>query len=333
MSILVTGAAGFIGSNFVRLMMDESDAKIISYDALTYAGNLDNLKGLPGDRHVFVHGDISDADKLSKTFKENNVSQVVHFAAESHVDRSIMSSEPFVQTNIVGTQRLLDAAKDHGVDRFVHVSTDEVYGTLTENEPAITEAHQIQPNSPYAASKAASDLMVRSYVETFNFPAIITRCSNNYGPYQFPEKLIPLMIHNAKNNQPLPVYGDGSNVRDWVHVKDHCKGILAVLDNGALGEVYNIGGECELKNIDIVDSIIELCGADTSLIEFVTDRPGHDFRYAMNISKIKTSLGWSPEVNFDVGLKATIEWYSNHKDWLERIINGEYKDYYKEQYQ
>ena len=287
MSILVTGAAGFIGSNFVRYLINQTDKVIVSYDALTYAGNLSNIHDLPTNQHMFVHGNICDKEPLRNTLKKYNIKTIVHFAAESHVDRSIMSSDPFVQTNIVGTQCLLDASKAHGIERFIHISTDEVYGTLKKDDAPFTEAHQIQPNSPYAASKAASDLLVRSYVETFNFPAIITRCSNNYGPYQFPEKLIPLMIHNAKNNIPLPVYGDGQNIRDWVHVDDHCAAIAAVLNKGQLGEVYNIGGECELKNIDIVKKIITQCNADEGLIQYVKDRPGHDFRYAMNISKIK----------------------------------------------
>lgn len=333
MSILVTGSAGFIGSNFVRLLIDATREHIVSLDALTYAGNMDNLVNVPSDRHTFIHGNICDEKILNQVFQEHKIKKVVHFAAESHVDRSIMHSDPFIQTNVVGTQRLLDASKIHEVEAFVHVSTDEVYGTLTLTEPAFTEEHQIQPNSPYSASKAASDLLVRSYVETFGFPAMITRCSNNYGPNQFPEKLIPLMIHNAKNNRPLPVYGDGSNIRDWVHVTDHCKGVLRVLEQGLQGEVYNIGGNSEIKNIDIVHRIIEACGADPSLIQFVTDRPGHDFRYAMDITKMHNTLGWTPEISFDEGLESTIQWYSDHADWLSRIIKGEYQDYYKEQYQ
>jgi dTDP-glucose 4,6-dehydratase len=333
MSVLVTGSAGFIGSNFVRLLIDATGEHIVSLDALTYAGNMDNLANLPSDRHAFIHGNICDEQTLTQVFRDHAIEKVVHFAAESHVDRSIMSSDPFIQTNVVGTQRLLDASKTHGVEAFVHVSTDEVYGTLNATEPAFTEGHHIQPNSPYSASKAASDLLVRSYVETFGFPAMITRCSNNYGPYQFPEKLIPLMIHNAKNNRPLPVYGDGTNIRDWIHVSDHCKGVLRVLEKGEFGEVYNIGGHSELKNIDIVHQIIDACGADSSLIQFVSDRPGHDFRYAMDISKIEQALGWAPEVSFSDGLSSTIQWYADNSAWLEKIINGDYQNYYKEQYQ
>ena len=332
MTLLVTGAAGFIGSNFVRYLIKQTSQNIISYDALTYAGNLSNIQDLPKDRHQFIHGDICNGDAVSQALKNHNVSTIVHFAAESHVDRSIQSADPFIQTNIVGTQRLLDAAKAHGVSKFIHVSTDEVYGTLQVSDPPFTEAHHIMPNSPYAASKAASDLLVRSYVETYDFPAIITRCSNNYGPYQFPEKLIPLMIHNACNNIPLPIYGTGENIRDWVHVEDHCEAIHAVLTQGNIGDVYNIGGECELTNIDIVKKIITICGADDSLMTFVKDRPGHDFRYAMDISKIKNELGVSPKMSFEKGLQDTIDWYMSNTKWLKSIINGDYQQYYKEQY-
>ena len=256
MSILCTGTAGFIGSNFLRILLNQTDKSVVSLDALTYAANLDNICDITTKQHTFFKGDICDIDTLRAIFKEHAIDTVFHFAAESHVDRSIMSSDPFVQTNIVGTQRLLDVSKEHEVKRFIHVSTDEVYGTLTNDEPPFTESHQIQPNSPYSASKAASDLLVRSYVETFGFPAIITRCSNNYGPYQFPEKLIPLMIHNAMNGKPLPVYGDGQNIRDWIHVTDHAEGILAVYEHGNIGEAYNIGGETELKNMQIVKKLL-----------------------------------------------------------------------------
>ncbi len=332
MSILITGAAGFIGSNFLRVLLANTNETIIAYDALTYAGNLENIADLSRDQVTFVHANICDKASLNQTLKKFNVKKIIHFAAESHVDRSILSSEPFIQTNVVGTQQLLDASKMHDVERFIHVSTDEVYGSLDSNDPAFTETSLIQPNSPYSASKAASDLLVRSYIETFNFPAIITRCSNNYGPYQFPEKLIPLMIHNAQNNLPLPVYGDGKNIRDWIHVDDHSRAILNVLNHGELGEVYNIGGEVELTNIDIVQKIVNYCGAEPSLIQFVKDRPGHDFRYAMDIQKIKLKLGWQPIETFDEGLVKTIHWYKEHHDWLNRIISGTYKDYYKEQY-
>jgi dTDP-glucose 4,6-dehydratase len=333
MRILVTGAAGFIGSNFVRYILNQHPScTIVSYDALTYAGNLENLKNLPKNHH-FVHGNICDSELLTKTIASFDVQQVVHFAAESHVDRSIMSTEPFTQTNIVGTQRLLDAAKAANIQRFVHVSTDEVYGSLSLNDAPFTEDHPIVPNSPYAASKAASDLLVRSYIKTFDFPAMITRCSNNYGPYQFPEKLIPLMVHNARNGKSLPVYGAGDNIRDWVHVSDHCAAIAMVLTRGELGEVYNIGGNRELTNIDIVKKIIHHCGANESLIEYVTDRPGHDFRYAMDIQKINTTLGYSPCMSFEDGLASTIEWYKQNDAWLTTVMSGEYRQYIKEQYQ
>ena len=333
MKVLVTGSAGFIGSNFVRYLLNDDASFVVSYDALTYAGNPANLHGLPANRHHLVQGNVCDTKLLIKTLSDFDITHVVHFAAESHVDRSIMSTEPFTQSNIVGTQRLLDAAKTCGIERFLHVSTDEVYGSLSLTDAPFTEQHRIQPNSPYAASKAASDLLVRSYIKTFQFPAIITRCSNNYGPYQFPEKLIPLMIHNAKHNKRLPVYGNGKNVRDWIHVSDHCAAIYLVLMGGSLGEIYNIGGNCELQNIDIVHQIIQQCGASTDLIDFVTDRPGHDFRYAMDITKIHQQLGYSPKVSFESGLAATIEWYGNHPEWLAAIIRGEYSNYIKEHYQ
>jgi dTDP-glucose 4,6-dehydratase len=334
MNRLVTGAAGFIGTNFVRLLAETyPDDLIIALDALTYAGCRDNLRDIESDRVIFSHTTILDVPALMALFDRYDIQQVIHFAAESHVDRSIMSADPFIQTNIVGTQRLLDVSKKYGVARFVHVSTDEVYGSLNKTDPAFTEDHPIQPNSPYSASKAGSDLLVRSYVETFGFPAMITRCSNNYGPYQFPEKLIPLMIHNAKTGQSLPVYGNGQNIRDWVHVTDHNLGVLAVLNEGAVGEVYNIGGECELTNLDIVKEILNHVGASQDLITYVKDRPGHDFRYAMNIEKIQRTLGWSPTISFADGLKRTIEWYHQNEAWLNRILSGEYRDYYKEQYQ
>ena len=333
MSILVTGSAGFIGANFVRLLLESTDELVVSLDALTYAGNLDNIRDTLNDRHVFVHGNICDEALLEDVFTKYSIQSVIHFAAESHVDRSIMGSDPFIQTNIVGTQRLLDVSKKYSVNRFVHVSTDEVYGSLGMKDPAFTEDHPILPNSPYSASKASSDLLVRSYVETFGFPAIITRCSNNYGPYQFPEKLIPLMIHNALNNKPLPVYGTGENIRDWIHVSDHVSGILAVYNHGVNGDVYNIGSECELSNIKVVRQILLLCSASEDLIEYVKDRPGHDLRYAMNITKIKQDCQWEPTISFSDGLKETIKWYQDNNDWLMNIINGNYQSYYKEQYQ
>ena len=333
MTIVVTGAAGFIGSNFVKLLLTQTTQPVISFDALTYAGNLKNISTIHNSNHTFIKGNICSQTDINQLFENHSIHTIYHFAAESHVDRSIQSSDPFIQTNIVGTQRLLDAAKHHNVSKFIHISTDEVYGTLSTNDPAFTEQHPIAPNSPYSASKASSDLLVRSYVETFNFPAIITRCSNNYGPFQFPEKLIPLMIHNACNNQPLPVYGNGKNIRDWIHVQDHATGILAASNHGKIGEVYNIGGECELENIDIVKRIIKHTNASESLIQYVSDRPGHDFRYAINNTKIKNECGFEPSISFEDGLIQTIEWYKQHTEWLADIISGDYQHYYKEQYQ
>ena len=333
MSILVTGAAGFIGSAFVRQYVKTTNQPVIALDALTYAGNMDNLAELDTDMYTFCHVNICDQGALNHVFESHAINTVIHFAAESHVDRSILGSDPFIQTNIVGTQRLLDASRLHKVSRFIHVSTDEVYGTLQADDDAFTEAHPIKPNSPYAASKASSDLLVRSYIETFGFPAMITRCSNNYGPYQFPEKLIPLMIHRAKSGDSLPVYGNGKNIRDWVHVDDHCRAIMAVLNQGSIGSIYNIGGNCERTNIRIVEDILDILGQSKDLIKYVTDRPGHDFRYAMNIQKIKDTLGWVPEVSFEDGLKQTVEWYQKNTEWIQRVISGEYKQYIKEQYQ
>ncbi|MEK9726471.1 MAG: dTDP-glucose 4,6-dehydratase [Candidatus Margulisiibacteriota bacterium] len=333
MSILVTGAAGFIGANFIHQIINQVDEQIIALDALTYAGNRENIIGLESRKMIFEHKNICNKSDLEFVFSKYKISKVVHFAAESHVDRSIMSSDPFVQTNVVGTQLLLDVSKHASIERFVHVSTDEVYGSLGLNDPAFTESHQIQPNSPYSASKASSDLLVRSYYETFGFPAMITRCSNNYGPYQFPEKLIPLMIHHANSGKSLPVYGNGKNVRDWIYVTDHCDAVLSVLNHGTAGEVYNIGGESELNNLTIVKKIIEAFGISESRIEFVKDRPGHDFRYAMNINKIKTELNWQPKISFEAGLEKTIKWYKSNQSWLDRVVSGEYKTYIKEQYQ
>ena len=332
MSILVTGSAGFIGSNFLFELISTTDQNVISLDALTYAGNINNLNGINSSNHQFIKGDICDLECLESIFSRNKISMVYHFAAESHVDRSILGSDPFIQTNIVGTHRLLEMSKKYEVEKFIHISTDEVYGSLSESEPAFTETHPIQPNSPYSASKASSDLLVRSYNETFGLPTLITRCSNNYGPYQFPEKLIPLMIHNAMNNKPLPVYGNGENIRDWIYVLDHAQAILEVAKSGRIGQVYNIGGNCEMKNIDIVQKIIDICGASNDLITYVKDRPGHDFRYAMDNTKITAECGWTPKVNFENGLSKTIDWYKDNQSWLDSIISGDYQKYYEEQY-
>ena len=328
-NILVTGGAGFIGSNFIRYMLSEHDYNIINLDLLTYAGNLENLQGLERNkRYTFIKGDIRDRKEIEKIFKTYKIDTVVNFAAESHVDRSIEEPELFITTNILGTQILLDIAKQYWKvipnnkyskefrdgTRFLQVSTDEVYGTLGEGG-LFTEGTPLAPNSPYSASKASADMMVRAYYETYGMPVSITRCSNNYGPYQFPEKLIPLMINNCLNNYPLPVYGDGMQVRDWLHVEDHCRAIDVVLHKGKIGEVYNIGGNNEKANIEIVKLIIKSLGKEESLIQYVADRPGHDRRYAIDNSKITKELGWAPKYTFDEGIKETIEWYLQNKEW------------------
>ncbi len=324
-SILVTGGYGFIGSNFVRLMLEKyENYKIINFDCLTYAGNKDNLKDVEGNpNYIFVKGDITDFDQVKSVMAE--VDFVVHFAAESHVDRSIEDPSVFVKTNVNGTFNLLEAALKQNIKKFVHVSTDEVYGSLGA-EGYFTEETPLAPNSPYSATKTSSDLLVRSYCETFDFPAVITRCSNNYGAYQFPEKLIPLMINNALNDKSLPVYGDGKNVRDWLFVEDHCTAIDVVLHKGRVGEVYNIGGNNEWFNIDIVKLLLKELGKPESLIEYVKDRLGHDRRYAIDASKIKNELGWEPSIQFEEGIKKTIQWYVNNKNWIDRIINEEYRE-------
>ncbi|REK19906.1 MAG: dTDP-glucose 4,6-dehydratase [Planctomycetota bacterium] len=331
--ILVTGGCGFIGSNFVRHMLGtDSGISIVNVDALTYAGNPENLADVADDsRYQFHRGDIIDRDFIAETIGACKPDAVVNFAAESHVDRSIHDSGPFVQTNIVGTQVLLDVCRERDVPRYLQVSTDEVYGSLGE-DGYFTEETPLAPNSPYAASKASADLLVRSYCETHGFPAVVTRCSNNYGPYQFPEKLIPLFISNARSDKPLPVYGDGTNVRDWIHVLDHCRGIEAALRNGQAGEVYNFGGRCEVTNIDLTRKLLNLLDKPESLIKFVKDRPGHDFRYAIDCSKAERELNWTPQVDFETGLKETIDWYLSHEEWAQRIQSGEYRQWYERQY-
>jgi len=330
-SMLVTGGCGFIGSNFIHHVLEhEAEVHVVNFDALTYAGNLANLADVAHHpRYRFVHGDITDRDAVQSAIQ--GVHSVVHFAAESHVDRSIQDSGPFVRTNILGTQVLLDAARAAGVERFVHVSTDEVYGSLGESG-FFTEETPLAPNSPYAASKAASDLLVRSYVHTFHFPALITRCSNNYGPYQFPEKLIPLFISNLLRDEPVPVYGDGQNVRDWIHVRDHCAGILAVWRRGRLGEVYNLGGRSERTNLRLTHALLDALDKPKSLIRYVPDRPGHDRRYAIDCHKSERELGWRPTVAFEDGLRQTIDWYRGHAGWIAAIRTGEYLQYYERQY-
>lgn len=345
-NILVTGGAGFIGSNFVKYMLETYEYNIINIDSLTYAGNLENLKEVENNPHyTFVKGDIRDREILDAIFKEHNIDTVVNFAAESHVDRSIEDPELFLSTNILGTQALLDTAKKYwkvnpedkhcrlfkeGV-KYLQVSTDEVYGTLGK-EGMFTETTPLAPNSPYSASKTGADLIVRAYHETFGMPINITRCSNNYGPYQFPEKLIPLMINNCLKNRELPVYGDGMQIRDWLHVKDHCTGISTVLHKGKVGEVYNIGGNNEKANIEIVKLIIANLGKSEELIKYVQDRPGHDRRYAIDNTKITTELGWSPSYTFEQGIKETIEWYLANEEWMNKIVSGDYMKYYEEMY-
>ncbi len=338
-TLLVTGGAGFIGSNFLHLVARERPTLgLVNLDALTYAGNLENLSALEGRAsYRFVHGDVAAPADVARAFDAcaelsgDGPTSVVHLAAESHVDRSIHSSLPFVRTNVLGTQVLLDEARARGVRRFLHVSTDEVYGSLGP-EGAFDEQSPLAPNSPYSASKAGSDLLVRAACRTWGFPGLITRCSNNYGPYQFPEKLIPLSIANAAEGRELPVYGDGQNVRDWIHVEDHCLALLAVLERGAPGEVYNIGGNAERRNLEVVKSILRLLDRPASLIRFVPDRPGHDRRYAIDASKIGRELGWRPRWAFPSGLAATLAWYQAHPGWLQRVRNGAYREYCARQY-
>ena len=351
MRILVTGAAGFIGSNFVLDWLAQSDEKVINLDALTYAGNLENLASLDGDaRHLFVKGDIADFDLLAKLLAEHQPRAVVNFAAESHVDRSIHGPEDFIQTNIVGTFRLLEAVRAfHGQlektakneFRFLHVSTDEVYGSLTTNDPAFTETHQYEPNSPYSASKAASDHLVRAYHHTYGLPVLTTNCSNNYGPYHFPEKLIPLVIHNALAGKPLPIYGDGQQIRDWLYVKDHCSAIRRVLEAGRLGETYNIGGWNEKPNLDVVHTLCTILDELSprtdgqpyrNQITYVTDRPGHDRRYAIDATKIERELGWKPAETFETGISKTVQWYLDNQAWVANVTSGAYREWLGKQY-
>lgn len=333
MKVLVTGGAGFIGSNFVRYMVKKyPEYNIVNLDSLTYAGNLENLKDIEElSNYKFVKGDIADRHFINQLFKEEKFDYVLNFAAESHVDRSITNPDIFIQTNIQGTQVLLDAAKNSEVKKYLQVSTDEVYGTLGETG-YFTEDTPLASNSPYSSSKAGADLLVRAYHETFGLPVNITRCSNNYGPFHFPEKLIPLMIINALNDKQLPVYGDGLNVRDWLHVEDHCQAIDLVLHKGKNGEVYNVGGNNERTNIEIVKTILKALDKPESLIKYVTDRPGHDRRYAIDATKLREELGWSPRYNFDTGIEQTIKWYLENQDWWKNIISGEYQEYFKNQY-
>ena len=351
MSIFVTGGAGFIGSNFVLDWLHDSDEPVVNLDKLTYAGNLENLTELQGDvRHVFVHGDIGDQALVSRLLQEHQPRAIINFAAESHVDRSIHGPEDFIQTNIVGTFHLLEATRAYWGSltgkaksdfRFLHVSTDEVYGSLAKGDPAFSETHRYEPNSPYSASKAASDHLVRAYHHTYGLPVLTTNCSNNYGPYHFPEKLIPLCILNALAGKPLPIYGDGQQIRDWLYVKDHCSAIRRVLEAGRLGETYNVGGWNEKANLDVVHT---LCATLDELqpradgqsyaiqITFVKDRPGHDRRYAIDASKLQQELGWTPAETFDSGLRKTVQWYLDHQDWVTNVASGAYREWLGKQY-
>ncbi|WP_095064123.1 dTDP-glucose 4,6-dehydratase [Pseudomonas sp. Irchel s3f19] len=351
MTILVTGGAGFIGANFVLDWLANGNEPVVNLDKLTYAGNLQTLSSLQGDeRHIFVHGDIGDSALVEQLLKDHQPRAIVNFAAESHVDRSIHGPEDFIETNIVGTFRLLEAVRAYwgGLDeqarqafRFLHVSTDEVYGSLAADEPAFTETHQYQPNSPYSASKAASDHLVRSYHHTYGLPVLTTNCSNNYGPYHFPEKLIPLMIVNALGGKPLPVYGDGQQIRDWLYVKDHCSAIRRVLEAGQTGEVYNVGGWNEKPNLEIVNRVCALLDelrprADgkpyAEQVTYVTDRPGHDRRYAIDARKLERELGWKPAETFETGIRKTVEWYLANQAWVENVQSGNYRDWVEKNY-
>ncbi len=334
MRLLVTGGLGFIGSNFILNMLKTyDDLSITNLDLITYAGNLENLKDAEnyGARYRFIRGDIADRDLVAGIIA-TKPDAIINFAAESHVDRSILDASTFLKTNIIGTQVLLDCCREHKIDRFVQISTDEVYGSLGPSDPPFTETNDLKPNSPYSASKASADLLVRAYHKTYNMDVVITRCSNNYGPLQFPEKLIPLMITNAIQDQGLPVYGDGMNVRDWIHVLDHCRAIDTVMRKGKAGQIYNIGGSCEYHNIDIVRLILTKLGKPLSLIKYVLDRPGHDRRYAMNADKLTDHFGWKPLIDFEEGIDQTIKWYIENEAWWRRIRTGEYLTYCEKWY-
>lgn len=333
MNVLVTGGCGFIGSNLVKyLRANRPDWKIVNLDKLTYAGNLENFKDLEGDpKHVFVRGGVENRELVELLLREHRIDGIMHLAAESHVDRSILGPEIFIQTNVLGTQILLEAARTVGIKRFLMVSTDEVYGSLGPTG-LFTETSPLQPSSPYSASKTSSDLVALAYHHTFKMDVVVTRCSNNYGRYQFPEKLIPLMVANALNDKPLPVYGDGANVRDWLHVDDHCSALTVALEKGKAGEVYNIGGNSERKNIDIVKGILKLTSKPETLIKYVADRPGHDRRYAIDASKMRKELGWSPAHTFEKGLEETVTWYMENRVWWERVMSGAYRQYFDTQY-
>jgi dTDP-glucose 4,6-dehydratase len=334
MRLLVTGGLGFIGSNFVRYVLDARPAcRVTNLDLLTYAGNPANLADLEGEpRYRFVKGDVAEAEDIARA-TDGGPDAIVNFAAESHVDRSILAAAPFVRTNVLGTMTLLDAARARPGCRLLHVSTDEVYGALGPGDPPFTETTPLNATSPYAASKAAADHLALAYARTYGMDVVVTRCSNNYGPYQFPEKLIPLMITNALDGKPLPVYGDGLQVRDWIQVEDHCAGVLAALERGRAGEVYNFGGRSERLNIDIVRRIVELVGASADLVQHVVDRPAHDRRYAINPAKAERELGWAPQWTFERGLEATVRWYMERGDWWRPVKDGSYRDFYRTWYE
>ena len=326
--LLVTGGAGFIGSNFILDWCAASAEPVVNLDKLTYAGNLENLASIADNpRYQFVKGDIASRDIVERVFADSKPEAVVHFAAESHVDRSIHSPEPVFDTNLRGTFMLLEGARTHGVQRFVHISTDEVYGSL-EHPYEADEKYPLNASSPYSAAKAGSDLLALAYAKTYKLPILVTRASNNYGPYQFPEKLIPLMISNALEDRPLPIYGDGQQVRDWLYVDDHCRGILSVLEKGRDGEIYNIGGNRSLRNIEVVERILAITGKPRSLMQYITDRPAHDRRYALSSEKLTKETGWHPEMDFEAGLQATVDWYRNNQEWVRHVKSGEYQKFY-----
>ncbi|MFW9827695.1 MAG: dTDP-glucose 4,6-dehydratase [Candidatus Thorarchaeota archaeon] len=335
-TILVTGGMGFIGSNFIRYILKlNEDFRIINVDKLTYAGNPENLKHFEkrySKYYTFYKVDICDFETIDQIIRKEKVEYIVNFAAESHVDRSIENPNIFCITNILGTQSLLNAAKKNGLKKFIQISTDEVYGSLNFNEPAFTESSPLSPNSPYSASKASADLLTNSYYKTFGLPINITRCSNNYGPYQFPEKLIPLMVNNAINERDLPIYGEGINIRDWIYVIDHCEAVLKVLLEGKIGELYNIGGDSEIQNLELVKKLLKIMERPESSITFVKDRPGHDLRYAINHEKITKELNWKPKTDLNHGLEMTIQWYLNNDEWLNNVINKAYLNYYEKTY-
>ena len=332
MRILVTGGAGFIGSAFVRLVLTSTDSAVMNFDKLTYAGNLENLAPVAHSaRYAFFRGDVARRDQVEAALETFKPEAIVHFAAESHVDRSIFSPEPVFDTNLRGTFTLLELARVHRIERFVHISTDEVYGSL---EPPLEadETFPLNPSSPYSAAKAGSDLLALAYAKTYKMPLLVTRASNNYGPYQFPEKLIPLMISNAMEDRPLPIYGDGQQVRDWLYVDDHCRAILAVLQEGRVGEIYNVGGNRSLPNLEVVERILELTGKPRALMQFVKDRPAHDRRYALSSEKLTRETGWEPRMDFEQGIAATIDWYRENQEWVRRVKSGEYQKFYELNY-